>query len=103
MAPEDGLLKIIREALSLRTPAQSTELKQFMGRGEFCQRSQFGGVQPAVGVRRRHVDVSWRNNQESELGNIREGIDFVALADAQRPSPKQKKRHVGSKAGGNLK
>jgi hypothetical protein len=37
MAPENGFLEIIRERLSLRTPAQSTELKQFMVDGGFCQ------------------------------------------------------------------
>src|SRR5882762_1732318 len=41
VTPENGPLKIIGEAASLRAPAESTELPKFRGIGEFCQSKGF--------------------------------------------------------------
>src|SRR5271157_847607 len=102
MTPEDRRLEIVLEALFLRAPTQSTEPKQFMVRRRFCQRSQFRRMQPAVGIRRRHVDLFRRNNQQRALLDVRQRIDFVALAYAQRAPAKQKERHIGAKLRGDL-
>src|SRR4029077_17134071 len=73
-----------------------------MGRGEFCQRSQFRRMEPAVGICGRHMNVAWRNDQKGELGNVRKGINLIALAEAQGAATEQKKRHVGTEARRNL-
>ena len=48
------------------------------------------------------MNVFWGDDEKSELGNVREGIDFVALADAESTTTQEKKRNVGAEAGGNL-
>src|SRR5580704_1269009 len=74
-----------------------------MVRGGFCQRSQFGGMEPAVGVGCGDMNVFGRDDQERPAGGVRERIDFFALADAQRRSAKKKKGDISAKAGGNVK
>src|SRR5580692_2980600 len=74
-----------------------------MVRGGFCQRSQFGGMEPAVGIGCGDMNVFGRDDQERPAGGVRERIDFFALADAQRRSAKKKKGDIGAKAGGNVK
>src|SRR5260370_26069703 len=71
--------------------------------GGFCQRSQFRGVEPAVGVGSGHVNVLRRNDQQSPARGVRKRIDFFTPADAQRGSAEQEKRDVGPEAGGNVK
>src|SRR6202035_5448347 len=45
---EDDALKVIREVISLRAPAQSAETPQFRVAGILCQ----SAIQPAIGIAR---------------------------------------------------
>jgi len=73
-----------------------------MVRGGFCQRSQFRGVEPAIGVRRGNVNVFRGDDQERPARGVRYRIDFLALADAQCRAAKQEERDVCAKPGGNI-
>src|ERR1700722_2654791 len=73
-----------------------------MVRRGFCQRSQFRGMQPAVGVGGGDVNVRGGYDQQAQPPGVGERVDFLALADAQGGSAKQEKRDVGPQGGGNL-
>src|SRR5580704_5030379 len=102
MTPEDGLFEVIREAFSLRAPAQSTELIQFMGLVGICQRSQIGRLEPAIGVRSGNMDIAGGNNQHSALGDLGKWVDFFALADAKGTASEKEKGHVGAEGCGDF-
>src|SRR6202035_3545175 len=74
-----------------------------MVRGGFCERSEFGCMEPAVGIGSGHMNVLWRDDQQRKSRGIRQRIDFLAFANAQCGSAKQEKWDVGPQAGGNIK
>src|ERR1700730_2532549 len=102
MAPENRILKMVRKRGFSGGPTYRTELKQFMVRGGFCQRSQFRGMQPAVGVWGGDVNVRGGYDQQAQPVGVGERVDFLALADAQGGSANQEKRDVGPQGGSNL-
>src|SRR5580693_3176464 len=93
MTPENGPFEIIRKAASLRAPTLSTELPKFMVFAWFCQ-SKTPGLDPTVGIGRRHVDLFRRHNQQELFLDIRQRVNLVALANPQRPATEKKKRHI---------
>src|SRR5438309_10444307 len=48
------------------------------------------------------MNVLWRDNQDLQLPNIRQRIDFVALVYAERSPAQQEKRHVRAEGYGNF-
>src|SRR6202165_4494164 len=90
IALENGLLKIVRKAVSLRAPGQSTELPKFRVYSEFCQRRGLAQrrIQPAKRVRRGHPNIARRDDQQRQLLNIRQRVNLVSSSRSQRPSAK---------------
>src|SRR6266851_5600132 len=72
-----------------------------MVNGGFCQCERLG-LQPTVGVRRRDVNLLWRDDQDVQLRNIRKRIDLISLVDSQRSSAVQEKGDVRAQRRGNL-
>src|SRR5271167_1025276 len=73
-----------------------------MGRGGFCQRSQGGSMQPAVGIGSGNVDVCGGNDEDGATRNVRQRVDFFAAADAQGAATEEKEGDVGADRGGDL-
>jgi len=48
------------------------------------------------------MDVGRRNYQEGEFGNVRQRVNFVTAADAQRAPAEEKKWNVGAERSGNF-
>src|SRR6266849_6920502 len=93
VTPENGPFKIIAEAAFPRAPAESTELPKFRGRGEFCQ---CRGLEPAIGVERRDVDVARRKDQKRALGDVGQRVNLIAATDAQSAPAEQEERDIGA-------
>src|ERR1700758_5059449 len=68
MTPENRSFEIVRKAAPLRTPAQSTELKEFRGYGGICQSERLG-LQPPKGGRGRELRLFSAGNSEVPLWN----------------------------------
>ena len=98
MTVEDRPLEIIRKACPLPAPAQSAEPPNFRGFRPFCQFRR----NPLEGVLGAHSNIARRNHHNRLLRRIRQRIDFVPSIHRQRPSAKQKKRHIRAQSRRNL-
>src|SRR6202021_508250 len=90
MTVEDRPLEIIRKACPLPAPAQSAEPPNFRGFWAFCQFRR----NPLESVLRAHTNIARRDHHNRLLRRVRQRIDFVAAIYRQRPSAKQKERHI---------
>ena len=59
-------------------------------------------MEPAIGIRRGHVHVRGRDDQQRTVRCVRKRVDFFALADAEGRATKQKEGYVGAEAGGDI-
>src|SRR6266704_5124806 len=93
MVLETGALKIVQEAGSLLAPGQGTELPEFRVFRRFCQ---FRRIQPAIGVRRRYMNIRGRTNQNGQGFDVRQRVTLVSAPDPERTTALQKERNICS-------
>src|SRR5271167_1732535 len=98
MTTEDRPLEIIRKACPLPAPAQSAEPPNFRGFRAFCQFRR----NPLEGVFGAHSNIPRRHHHNRLLRRVRQRIDFISPVYRQRPSAKQKERHIRAQACRNL-
>ena len=82
MVPENGALKIVQEAGSLLAPGQGTELPEFRVFRRFCK---FRRIQPAIGIRRRNMNIRGGNNQNGQGFDVRQRVNLVSAPDSDEP------------------
>src|SRR5882757_5236671 len=99
MMPENGAFEIVQKAGSLLAPGQGTELPEFRVFRRFCQ---FRRIQPAIGVRRRYMNIRGGNNQNGQGFDIRQRVNLVSAPDPERTAALQKERNVRSKRSTDL-
>ena len=102
---EDRILKIIQEGAALQAPRESTEPVKFRVSCGICQLRgiELCCVEPAISIWSRDVNRVRRNDEQVELWNVRQRIDFIALANAERAATFEEKGDVGAESGGEFK
>ncbi len=59
-------------------------------------------MEPAVGVGGGDMDVAWGDDDEGTAGRVGEGVDFLALANAEGGAAEEEEGDVGSETGSDI-